>query len=169
MLNHLKKFVFLFLICSCFSFSGTHKFYLSVTEAEYLEKSSSVQLITRIFVDDFQKLLQTRYDSKVELLRGQDLAENNAYIEKYFRKKLKINIHNKDLQLNFIGKRYEDDLIICYFEIDNVKQFSSVKITNLLLTDLFEDQKNLVHFEKSGETESLLLVKDKPTGVVDFD
>ncbi|MDQ7917482.1 hypothetical protein RBU60_07840 [Mesonia sp. MT50] len=168
-MNNLKKLIFLFLICSCFSFSGAHKFYLSVTNAEYVEESSSVQLITRLFVDDFQKLLQTRYDSRVELLRDQDLAENNSYIEKYFRKKLKINIHNQDLQLNFIGKRYEDDLIICYFEIENVRAFSSVKITNLLLTDLFEDQKNLVHFEKDGETESLLLVKDKPTDLIEFD
>ncbi|MDT0293216.1 DUF6702 family protein [Mesonia ostreae] len=168
-MKHLKKLIFLLLICSCFSFRGTHKFYLSVTNAEYVEESSSVQLITRIFVDDFQKLLQTRYDSKVELLRDQDLAVNNAYIEKYFRKKLKINTHNQDLKLNFIGKRYEDDLIICYFEIEKVREFSSVKITNLLLTDLFEDQKNLVHFEKHGETKSLLFVKDKPTDVIKFD
>jgi len=168
-MNHLKRVIFLCLVLSCLSFNGTHKFYLSVTEAEYVEKSSSVQIITRLFVDDFQKLLQTRYDKEVELLREQNLAKNNVYIQQYFSKKLKINIQNKDLKLNFIGKRYEDDLIICYFEIENVKDFSSVKITNLLLTDLFEEQKNLVHFEKAGETESLMLVKDKPTGIMEFD
>jgi len=167
-MSHLKKIVFLFLVCSCLSFKGTHKFYLSVTDAAYVEKSSSVQIITRLFVDDFQKLLQTRYDKNVQLLRGQDLAKNNAYIQQYFNKKLKINIQNKDFKLNFIGKRYEDDLIICYFEIEGVKNFSSVEITNLLLTDLFEEQKNLVHFEKGGETESLMLVKEKPTGTIEF-
>ena len=72
------------------------------------------------------------------------------------------------MPLKFIGKRYEDDLIICYFEATNVENFKQATISNLVLTDLFEDQKNLIHFKKDGETESLMLLKDKSEGTIKF-
>jgi hypothetical protein len=141
---------------------------LSVTELEYVPQQKSLQIISRLFVDDFQKLLQTRYDASAELIRGQNKPVINSYIEKYFKEKLQIYIQDKQCSLKFIGKRYEDDLIICYFEVENVENFNSVKISNLVLTDLLEGQKNLIHFKKNGETKSLMLIKEKSEGILRF-
>ncbi|MBW2960919.1 hypothetical protein KW502_03790 [Mesonia sp. JHPTF-M18] len=141
---------------------------MSVTEIEYVEEKETLQIISRLFVDDFEKLLKTRYDENVELIRGENNAQTNTYISKYFEDKLKILIQNKQMSLKFIGKRYEDDLIICYFEAIKVKEFNQVTIKNLILTDLFEDQKNLIHFKKDGNTESLMLMKDKSKGTIKF-
>ena len=165
-----QRIVVLFtLIISLSSFtSGAHKYYMSVTEIEYVEEKKSLQIISRMFVDDFEKLLQTRYDEKAQLIRGENNPQVNSYIKKYFEDKFSITIQNNQLPLKFIGKRYEDDLIICYFEATNVENFKQATISNLVLTDLFEDQKNLIHFKKDGETESLMLLKVKSEGTIKF-
>ncbi|MAN27875.1 MULTISPECIES: DUF6702 family protein [Mesonia] len=156
------------LIYSLSAFTSVHKYYLSITEIEYAQEQKSLQMISRIFVDDFQKLLQTRYDKSIELVRGKNNEQTNLYIERYFEDKLKIEINKKTLPLKFIGKRYEDDLIICYFEATQVEDFHKVSVTNLILTDLYQEQKNLIHFKKGDETKSLMLMKDKPEGELKF-
>ena len=156
------------LIYSLSAFTSVHKYYLSITEIEYAQEQKSLQIISRIFVDDFQKLLQNRYDKSIELVRGKNNEQTNLYIERYFEDKLKIEINNKTLPLKFIGKRYEDDLIICYFEGIQVEDFHKVSITNLILTDLYQEQKNLIHFKKNDETKSLMLMKDNPEGELKF-
>lgn len=163
-----RIFLLFSLIYSLSAFTSAHKYYLSITEIEYAEEQKSLQIISRIFVDDFQKLLQTRYDESVELIRGKNNQQTNLYIERYFEDKLKIEINNKTLPLKFIGKRYEDDLIICYFEATDVENFDKVSVTNLILTDLYQEQKNLIHFKKDEETKSLMLMKDKPEGELKF-
>ncbi len=163
-----RIFLLFSLIYSLSAFTSAHKYYLSITEIEYADEQKSLQIISRIFVDDFQKLLQTRYDESVELIRGKNNQQTNLYIERYFEDKLKIEINNKTLPLKFIGKRYEDDLIICYFEATDVENFDRVSVTNLILTDLYQEQKNLIHFKKNGETKSLMLMKDKSEGELKF-
>jgi len=167
------KFIRISLLLTLFiSFSsfttGAHKYYMSVTDIEYVPQKKSLQIISRVFIDDLEKLLQTRYDDSIELLTEGNAAANNKYIEKYFQDKFQIIIKNKSLPLKFIGKRYEDDMIICYFEAVNVENFKNVTISNLVLTDLFEDQKNLVHFKKEDRTESIMLIKDKPKDTIEF-
>ncbi|SHI35161.1 hypothetical protein SAMN04488096_101242 [Mesonia phycicola] len=166
----LIRITFLFtLIISFSSFTtSAHKYYMSVTDIEYVPQKKSLQIVSRIFVDDLEKLLQTRYDDSAQLIKGQNNPENNEYIKKYFQDKFEIIIKNKQLSLNFIGKRYEDDMIICYFEAVNVENFKSITISNLVLTDLFEDQKNLVHVKKDERTESIMLIKDKPKDTIKF-
>ena len=164
----IQKFIFLLLILPTMAFTSAHKFYLSVTEVNYASEQKSLQITTRIFVDDFQNLLQKRYSKNLALIKGENNPRVNKYITRYFSEKLKFSIENQELKMNFIGKRYEDDLIICYFEIPNVKEFKTISVSNSLLLDLFEEQKNLVHITKGSETKSKMLLKDNTEGSISF-
>ena len=81
-------------------------------------------------------------------------------IEKYLNQKLQININGKALQLNYLGKEYDSDQVILYIEIEDVATFSEIDVTNAILTDLFDDQKNVVHVKVNGVTKSMLLQRD---------
>lgn len=162
-----KLLVLLLIVLPLSSFSSYHKFYVSVTQIEYVPKEQSLQIITRIFADDFQKLLRQRYDESLQLVAGKD-DHADQYIEKYFKKKMHLVADGQSLQLKFIGKRYEEDLIICYFEVKPLDDFNKITVTNRILTELFDGQKNLIHVTKSGETKSLLLVADEPKGTINF-
>lgn len=164
----LQKSFVLSMVLPLMAFMGVHKFYLSVTEIEYIKEQKTLQVITRLFADDFEDVLQARYDKSVKLGKDVEAGEVDKFIERYFSDKLQIRLSDESLHLNFIGRRYEDDLIICYFEIEEVPNFKKLSITNDLLIELFPDQKNLVHFTKDKETESLMLLKDRTSGTIHF-
>ena len=50
-MNFIKQ-LFLILILPLFAFTTMHKYYVSVTQINYLQEKQSVQLISRIFIDD---------------------------------------------------------------------------------------------------------------------
>jgi len=151
-----------------FSFTTFHKFYVSVTQIEYVEEKESLQIITRIFIDDIEDLLQTRYDKTIILGPKKDSKMIDLYLEKYFNQKFKVKVNGKSLTYNFLGKKYEEDLMICFIEIENLKGLKSIEVTNELLMDMFEEQQNIVHVKKDEDRKSLILEKGKDTGMLKF-
>lgn len=45
------------------AFSSLHKYYVSVTKVEHIKEKQTVQITSRIFIDDFEKLLRARYEN----------------------------------------------------------------------------------------------------------
>lgn len=149
-----------FFLLSAFK-SGTHEFYLSVTEIEYNNEEQSLQIITRVFIDDFQNVLNERYNEELQLSEDDEEGPVRENIEKYLSQKLRLNANGKELQLNYLGKEYDADQLVLYIEVENVAPFNKIEVTNAILTDLFDDQKNVVHVKVNGETKSLLLMRQQ--------
>ncbi len=169
-LNRSMKFKFLlvFLLIGLSSFSAAHKFYLSVTEMEYSEKSESLKITSHIFIDDLEDLLQTRYDKSIRLSQTNESAKVSSLIKKYLDKKLEVEIDGKVFQMKYLGKVYEDDMALLFLEIEHVSSFRSIAIKNAILTDMYSEQKNLVHVAYKGTTKSLILNKEKQEDVLNF-
>lgn len=155
------RILFLLLIFSLSSYKKSHKFYVSVTEIEYNEDVQSLQIISRVFTDDLEALLQKRYDPSIRLLSTGDEGDTAANLKKYLGQKFRVQINGNSFEVEYLGKEYEDDMTLLYLEVPNVPSVKSVKIKNAILTDLFPEQKNLVHFELNGETKSLILTGDR--------
>lgn len=163
-----KSFLFL-LIIPLFAFTAMHKYYVSVTQINYVKEEASVQIISRIFIDDFENLLRKRYDENITLASKNELKIVDTYIEQYLNNKLKIKINNKATKLNFIGKEYDGDIMRCYLEIEGVKAIDSFQITNRLLFDLFEEQQNIVKTKINAIQKSFLLILQKDHALLNFD
>lgn len=165
----MKKVVPLLLLLIAFSsFSAFHKFYVSVTEIEYNTKAKSLQIISRVFTDDFENLLKKRYDKDLRLEAGNETPEVASYIKKYLDQKLQIRVDNKPVQINYLGKEYENDVILLYIEVTEIQDFKEISVKNEVLVDLFREQKNLVHVEHRGETKSLVLLEGNEEGSLSF-
>lgn len=150
------------------SFSSLHKYYVSLTEIEYVKEKNSVQIISRIFVDDFETVLRNRYDDSITLMEDDDNDEVNYYIERYLTDRLKITINGKPEAFSFIGKEYEDDILLFYLEIQNIENISAIQVVNRLLFDQFPDQKNIVRFKINEINKSILLIKENDKGLLNF-
>ncbi|MBI6115783.1 DUF6702 family protein [Salegentibacter maritimus] len=148
--------------------SGAHEFYLSVTEIEYNRQQQSLQIITRVFIDDFQNVLNQRYGAKLQLSEEAEEGAIAGNISKYLQQKLKLRVHGEELQLNYLGKEYDADQLILYIEVENVTPFNNIEVTNSILTDLFDDQKNIVHVKVNDKTKSLLLMRQQETEKLSF-
>ena len=115
-------------------------------------------------------MLLERYDFKAELATANEAANADDYIEKYLRTKLELRINGKTAAFEYIGKKYEDDLIICYIEVPKVvlSDHTSIEIQNELLTDLFDEQQNVVHFNINGRKKSFVLIKENNKGMLNL-
>lgn len=145
-----------------------HKYYLSVTDIAFNEEAKAIQIISRLFYDDLEAVLQERYDENLMVDPAEDQKKLDAYLSRYLRAKLKITVNGREQEVNFLGKEYEDDYVVCYVEIANIEDVKSVNIENTLLMDVFPEQKNMVHTEILGKKKSLLLREGKTKALLNF-
>jgi len=75
------KISILFLVIPLLSSFTSHKFYLSVTEINYSEKDTSIQLLSRIFIDDLEELLNERYEVDLNLTASNELKDAERYTD----------------------------------------------------------------------------------------
>jgi hypothetical protein len=150
------------------SFTTAHKFYVSVTQVDYNKEEQSLQIISRIFLDDIENLLKERYDTLTNLDEGEESSGVDKNLAAYLNQKLQFVVNGEEVSFTFLGKEYEDDLIICYLEIENITSLETIEITNQILTDLFEEQQNIVHVKKGNQRKSVILEKEKGLGVLKF-
>ena len=159
--------IYSFLCFQMLIFSA-HEYHVSLTEIKHNPDKARLEIITRIFYDDFEKVLKTRYDENLELKPSKQSENIEAYIQLYFDKKFIIKTGNTTQTLDYLGYKFDDDRINIFFKIENVKNFNILNIQNLLLTDVFEDQKNIVHCFKLKKKESVLLTRYDAEAVLKF-
>lgn len=166
-MNYRVLLLSLFLI-PLFAFTVVHKYYMSMTQIEYVKDKESVQIITRIFIDDFENLLRERYDESITLAGEDEPMTVDMYMERYLSEKIKIKINNEEAYFTFIGKEYDIDIVRCFLEIQDVKKIDSFEISNQVLFDLFEDQKNIIKTNINASKKSYILISQDNTAVLNF-
>lgn len=162
------KYLILLAIIPLLAFASAHKYYVSITQIDYIKEKQSVQITTRLFVDDLERLIRMRYDETITLASRNEPKTVNTYIEKYISEKMVIKINGKPAKMLFLGKEYENDIVYCYFEIEKVASISSFEITNEVFFDVFTEQKNIVRTDINGENNSFILIKQNDKGLLNF-
>jgi len=149
-------------------FNSTHEYYVSLTEVTYNPKKKRVEIISRLFHDDFEKVLKTRYTEDIELKPSVQSENIEDYIKLYFDKKFQILIDDHNSKVEYLGYKFDQDRINIFLKIDNIESLNSIKLNNLLLTDVFEDQKNIVHCFKLKQKKSVLLTRSDSEAMLKF-
>ncbi|MAU15348.1 MAG: hypothetical protein CMH46_07390 [Muricauda sp.] len=152
------------------SFTSVHKFYVSVTNIAYAEKDNAFQITSRVFIDDLDRLLEERYGINAQLDTPDESKMADAYIEKYFRSKFVVEFNGEPATYTFLGKRYDTDVVICYLEIPNVNlsEVKTMSVQNEILTDLFDEQQNVVHVKWKENKKSFVLIKENNKGMLNL-
>ena len=147
-----------------------HKFYISVTNINYTEQEDALQITSRIFIDDLENVLQERYDFNAQLATEHESEMADDYVEKYFRTKFVVKLNGEYVDYTFLGKKYDNDIIICYLELPKIDlpNLTSIEIQNEVLTDLFDEQQNVVHVKIKGTKKSFVLIKENNKGMLNL-
>ncbi|MBR9757472.1 MAG: peptidase E [Algicola sp.] len=147
---------------------GVHKYYVSITQIEYVEDQASVQIISRVFIDDLENALKKRYDKTLVLKYSNESEQVDYYLERYLKSKISIKINGKEQLLTFIGKEYDADIAVCYLEIKGVKEIAQLEISNQVLFDMFDDQQNVIRAKIYNKNKSFLLIKENDKALLNF-
>ena len=143
-----------------------HKYYFSVTQADYDAKSKSLKIVTRVFYDDLQKVFQERYDKSIRVDASYDQQKLDGYIKRYFEQKFIVTVNGEERSIHYLGHKDEVDYVVCFIEVENIKNLKTVSIENTLLMDLFPDQKNVVHLHAGTTKKSFLLTRENDKAVL---
>ncbi|MBO3099522.1 DUF6702 family protein [Gelidibacter pelagius] len=147
---------------------NVHKFYVSVTEVAYVNDKKSVQIITRIFIDDLENTLRERYDKHLTFAPENEAKEVETYLQRYLKDKISIQINGKFVDYKFIGKEYDNDIVFCYLEIAEVREINSFQISNKVLFESFDDQQNIVKLKINDQNKSFILINQSDKALLKF-
>lgn len=163
-----KKILVILAMLPLFLSASLHKFYVSVTEIEYVKEKKTVQIISRIFVDDLEKALRQRYDENLTLATSKESKDVAVYLERYLKSKIEIKINGKAVNFKFIGKEYDNDIVFCYLEIVDIQEIKSFEISNQVLFDTYSEQQNMVKLKINDQNKSIMLMSQNDKGLLNF-
>ncbi len=163
----MKNKLLLLLIIPLFSFS-THKYYISLTQIEYVKKEKSLQVIINVFMDDIELALNKDYNIDLKLTTKNELENSDFYFEKYLNEKLSFSINQSELNYKYLGKEYEGDLVFFYLEIQNVETPSPLSVSNKILVKHFPEQQNVVKMKIDNKRRSKILTKENDKALLKF-
>ena len=152
-----------------FVFSGLHPFHVTVTELIYKEDEKAVQIMHKIFVDDFEQTLNKAYNVNLDILALTDTKSIDSLISDYLSKKFSISINGKKEEIVYLGSELEENVLWCYQEIYKVRKPKTFQVTNKVMFEEFDDQSNLVHTNMNGEIKTMRLQQNEATDEVTFD
>jgi len=147
---------------------ATHKFYVAIYQIHFAPEKKMLQITSRIFIDDLNEVLSKKYHKKTQLGEKTESPEDVALMQKYLAEKFSIKINGKPKTPNYLSREFENNVIICYFNIKEITEVRSLEIKNEVLTDLFPDQQNIIQASVLGEKQGLLLSESTQSGTLNF-
>lgn len=152
------------------AFLSFHPIHVSVTEITYDEKEKELEIISRIFIDDLEaSIRQARKQSELNLLEPGPSLTTDQLVRDYILQQFKVSLDGRTQSLVYLGHEIENEALLCYIQIKNVKKWKSIEVVNTVITELHDDQSNLVHVTVRGNVKSLRLMRNNPSGKLTFD
>lgn len=157
-----------FAILLSLSFKNDHKYYIALTEIEYVEKKKNIQMIMNVFLDDFETAVNKEYNIDLQLNTTNELQNSDRYFIKYLKENFTIWINETAANYTFVGKEYEGDILYFYLELQNIEEVRSITVKNTMLVKQFPEQQNLVKAIVNAKRKSLFLDRSTDKGLLKF-
>ena len=147
----------------------THEFHVSKCQITYRDDEQALQVLLHIYIDDLELALQSLGAENLFLCTEKESPNAETYVQRYFDQTLGIEVNGTRVNWNYLGKEMAEDLAGSWFylEVPRVAGIKTIQISNQILLDQFDDQKNIVQvvmpdgrqgyfmFDKSKSIETL--------------
>lgn len=161
------KIFLLIMTIPLFAF-GLHKYYISLTKIDFIEKEKSVQITMRFFIDDIEKTLESRFELELELATEKENEKSDMYLEKYISSKFEVIINQNITTYKYLGKEYENDIVFFYMEINDIDVINQISVQNRMLFEDFPDQQNFVKTNINNSKKTFILRKENDKEMLNF-
>lgn len=146
-----------------------HPLHVSVTEIEMDRKDKTLEIVMRVFVDDLELALRKKYNQpELDVLHPRNGLTLDQMMTSYLHDHVTILLEGKPQAIRYIGHEKEDDAFIFYSEVTDVKKWQTIVVQNDILTEIHDDQSNLVHITVDSEVRSLRLTRENPKDKLTF-
>ncbi len=144
-------------------FTLAHDFHLCKSEIQYDREDRAVEIILHIFTDDLETAVLATHDEELKLFTDQPHPDADDILVDYLSSNFSIQEEGHLKPWTYLGIETSEDLAatLIYLEISDTDQPESLRITNKILMDIFEDQKNLMVLRIKGENAQYKMMKQQ--------
>jgi hypothetical protein len=166
------KKAFIVTLLAIFSLSlasfSAHKFYMAIYQINYAPQKKMVQITSRIFIDDLNKVLEKKYKKKMFLGSDKESVEEIILFRKYMNENFSVKVNGNARTINFLSKEIDDDVLICYWNIKEIAKINSLEISNSVLMDWNAEQQNITHVNVLGIKKSILFTESSTKEMLNY-
>ncbi len=155
-MKRVSLFFLISILFICAGFNRPHKFYTSIAQMEYNEKTQSWEIIMNVFFDDYEKALSEYYSRKIKI----DDKTIDALSSNYLKYRLAFKEEEKSLKYDYIGAELERDVYKVYLELKQ-KRVKDITINNRVILDVIDEQINIFNIKYKDQRSTLVFTKTK--------
>jgi len=140
---------------------ASHPVHVTITSFDYIPETVSFKVFVRLYFDDFKVDCKLNGDSIQDEFFS---ADNQAYlkiVQNYINEKLLLKINDKQVTLKLNDLNVVDNEISMNLEFGNIKKPEKIFLKNILLTELYGDQSNMVILRVNDFEEGVKLTSDR--------
>ncbi len=149
-----------------FFLTAFHPFFVSVIDIKHNAKDKTIEISTKVFVDDLEAVLKKNYNVTSDLSKSTNDAAVNSFIANYLQKKLQLTINDKPKTIKYIGYEIQKESVWIYAEVDDIVSLKKLNINCNLLYDYQDKQMNIFNIKANGGEKNYKL--DYPKSTVEF-
>jgi hypothetical protein len=125
----------------------------------YNESSHAFEVAIKIFIDDLELALERNQIKGLLIGTDREAVTADQHIRDYINQHFTISQDGKKLKGHFIGKEVADDLIAiwCYIEYPAASSPETCTITNDVLFEMYDDQRNIMDIRMSSTHKAFTL------------
>ena len=150
--------------------TALHPLHVSVTEIKFDPKDKELEITVRIFLDDLEEAIrQDRKLPSLDITNPGTGLTTDQLVSTYLSTRLTTKVDNKTAVIKYLGHEIDGDAIVVYAYAPGVKKLKSIEVYHSTITEVYEDQSNLVHITLGEKTRSLRLMRDTTSGSIVFE
>ena len=142
---------------------------MSLSHVNFKEEQKTVQITLRVFIDDLQDEINlSRNTNLIEIDSDKEPENIDILFENYLNEKYKVNINSEKQEYQYIGKKYDFDMVIFYLEIENIQSIETIKIENNILFSLYSEQENIIKTNINNIKKSHILTNNNNNTLINY-
>lgn len=138
-----------------------HPVHVSLTSIDYMQEKGCFKVFVRIYFDDF--LIDSRINE--EGIEKIDFSVGNSssmiFMERYLTEKVIIKVNEKQLSGKLLDLKLVDNEISMNLEYITGKKPKIINVKNIIMTDLYRDQSNMIILRLNDFEEGVKLTPDE--------
>jgi hypothetical protein len=129
-------------------------------------EENALQITLKLFADDLEEAMNQEGFRKegqayIDVLNPKDRQQLDVYVEEYVRQRMEMKVNGQAVQPVFLGQEMEDMAMWCYLEVKDVEKINSIRVRSSIMTEIFDDQINIVHVNYGGAIKSMKLAGNR--------
>lgn len=153
-----------------FFLSADHDFHISKTTIRFIAEREQVQIEMHVFLDDLELALSEAGAPKLYIGTEDEMPQTAEVIARYLEKHFELSWNGGPIPVGMLGFELSDDLqaLWIYLQAKTTASPQSIAVRNTVITEIYEDQRNLVKLVGGDKETTLLLSRDRPSAQHNF-